>query len=606
MPKNPLMIGVAKWYSDGTNDPTANGEITYVAGTGFRAYSNGSVITLGAGGAGSTFVALSDTPANYTAAANKILKVNAGATAVEFVTVGGDISIGATGTAAIAAGVIINADINAAAAIDWSKMAASSDISGTGTVTDLTIASEARGQVLFRDATKWTGLAVGSAGQALVSAGAGADPYWGAPSIASASVLANDVTCEAGATDYTLKFGTAGGAYNLTVPAVGGHRTFAFLEQAQEFTANQTFQYGHVFFRDNDEGQTLQLLVNENMTGDKTLTLKVNDTSRTIDLSGNIVLGGTLTTLGAWTQTGAHTIGITTTGATTVTLPTSGTLATLAGAETLEGKTLTTPKIVTSGYIADGGGDELLAFVEDATPVNFVQIENADTGLPALIKGNGSDADVNLKLTGKADGCVYVADGTDPSKDLYFNVAGATADKTMQIVSSQTVDRALTLPDATDTLVGKATVDIFTNKSFDCDGSGNALTNVNVTELDPVTAGTDTHFAIPFVIHKSMSNVTNAGANIYEDNVPFKMKILAVQSVCIGDTGTWVLQDGKVGALGDAITDVVTVAGDKDVDYAGEIDDAKATIAANSSLVLVGDGGGALDVEITITAIRVD
>jgi len=35
-----------------------------------------------------TFVNMDDTPANYTDAANKILKVNSGGTAVEFVTAG--------------------------------------------------------------------------------------------------------------------------------------------------------------------------------------------------------------------------------------------------------------------------------------------------------------------------------------------------------------------------------------------------------------------------------------------------------------------------------------------------------------------------------------
>jgi len=45
---------------------------------------------IGAGGSPTTFVSLTDTPANYTAAANKIVKVNTGATALEFVAVSGD------------------------------------------------------------------------------------------------------------------------------------------------------------------------------------------------------------------------------------------------------------------------------------------------------------------------------------------------------------------------------------------------------------------------------------------------------------------------------------------------------------------------------------
>jgi hypothetical protein len=38
--------------TNGTDDPTANGEITYVTGTGFRAFANGSAFTVGSGGGG--------------------------------------------------------------------------------------------------------------------------------------------------------------------------------------------------------------------------------------------------------------------------------------------------------------------------------------------------------------------------------------------------------------------------------------------------------------------------------------------------------------------------------------------------------------------------
>jgi hypothetical protein len=68
----------------------------------------------------------------------------------------------------------------------------------------------------------------------------------------------------------------------------------------------------------------------ENLTAGKSLTVKVNDVSRTVDLGGNITLGGSLTT------SGANALTLTTSGATSITLPTSGTIvssATSAGGD---------------------------------------------------------------------------------------------------------------------------------------------------------------------------------------------------------------------------------------------------------------------------------
>lgn len=57
-------------------------------GDGSTAYSSLSAISGGGGGGGSsTFVGLSDTPANFTSAGSKFLKVNSGASALEFVAV---------------------------------------------------------------------------------------------------------------------------------------------------------------------------------------------------------------------------------------------------------------------------------------------------------------------------------------------------------------------------------------------------------------------------------------------------------------------------------------------------------------------------------------
>jgi len=145
-------------------------------------------------------------------------------------------------------------------------------------------------------------------------------------------------------------------------------------------------------------------------------------------------------------------------------------LASFAGTETLTNKTLTSPVltapvIATTGKIVDAGGDEYLVFVEATTPVTYAQITSGDTGVAPRVQGAG-EANTDLHLLGSGTGNVVVSDGTDPTKDLVFELSGATTVKTMILASSQTDDRTLTLPDATDTLVGKATTDTLTNKTL--------------------------------------------------------------------------------------------------------------------------------------------
>ncbi len=83
------------------------------------------------------------------------------------------------------------------------------------------------------------------------------------------------------------------------------------------------------------------------------------------------------------------------------------------------------------------------------------------------IRATGGDASVGLHLVAKgASGYVNVNDGVDETKRLMFNASGGTTNTRTMLSSTQTVDRTISLPDATDTLVGKATTDTLTNKTL--------------------------------------------------------------------------------------------------------------------------------------------
>jgi len=72
-------------------------------------------------------------------------------------------------------------------------------------------------------------------------------------------------------------------------------------------------------------------------------------------------------------------------------------------------------------------------------------------------------------------------DPTDSTKKLVGALSGATTGKTVTMTSSHTDNRSITLPDATDTLLGKATTDVLTNKDLS-DSTCNIVDNSDNTK----------------------------------------------------------------------------------------------------------------------------
>ena len=71
---------------------------------------------------------------------------------------------------------------------------------------------------------------------------------------------------------------------------------------------------------------------------------------------------------------------------------------------------------------------------------------------------------------------------------LVFEGASDDAHETTLALVDPTADRTLSLPNATDTLIGKATTDTLTNKSFDLGGTGNSITGT-ISEFNSALQG---------------------------------------------------------------------------------------------------------------------
>lgn len=179
------------------------------------------------------------------------------------------------------------------------------------------------------------------------------------------------------------------------------------------------------------------------------------------------------------TVTGAYATTFTLSGITSVTLPTSGTLATLAGSETLSNKTLTLPVIAT---ISNSGTVTL------------------PTGTVTLATLTAVETFTNKKLSDSTTTVVNVSDAT---KALKWSLSGATTGKTLTLISSHTNDRSITYPDATDTLVGKATTDVLTNKTL----TGNIAVTL-VSGAATVTLPTTTSTLATLALSETLTNKT--------------------------------------------------------------------------------------------------
>lgn len=110
--------------------------------------------------------------------------------------------------------------------------------------------------------------------------------------------------------------------------------------------------------------------------------------------------------------------------------------ATIAGSETLSSKTLTAPRFVSGGLIADNNGNEQIVFTTTASAVNEIGITNAATGVAPQISARGGDTNVSLNLVPKGTGRIQANGVNIPTTTSLDTLTNKTIDGSTNTISN--------------------------------------------------------------------------------------------------------------------------------------------------------------------------
>jgi hypothetical protein len=168
-----------------------------------------------------------------------------------------------------------------------------------------------------------------------------------------------------------------------------------------------------------------------------------------------------------------------------------------------------------------GGGNDIVRLTGVASATDYLEIKNGTgVGNPLHVLAEGASANIGVHLQPKGSGLFTISDGTDNNKGIRFRSSSSAASAVTLIDAVSTAGRVVTLPDATDTLVGRATTDTLSNKTMIAPalGTPTALVGTNITGTAAgLTAGNVTTNANLTGDVTSVGNATSIAAGVIVD-----------------------------------------------------------------------------------------